>query len=400
MLIRKRNAFIFTALILVVLTKMSGILSPSSSVEANQANSVNTKFSSEKHSSPNQIMLTEQQVKSIKVEVVILHDFVMRQEAVGYIDFNQEKMVQVFSPWQGRIVQTLAKAGDQVKKSQALFIVDSPDLVQAESTLISTASTLQLTSKTLERAKKLIEIQANTQKDLEQAIADRQTAEGNFKAARDAVRIYGKSNTEIDEIVANQKNDGKLVITSPFSGLITARNASDGMLVQPGMALAPFSVADLSNMWMVANVSEYDLPQLRLGQHVSVYLAAYPGRNFEGVVTNIGAVVDPATHHIPVRSSINDQHHELKPQMLATFVINTGKAISWVAVPPNGVINESDGTVSIFVTNDGRLFQRRLVKLGITHNGMTQIVESVSVREKVATNGALFLSKALSLQSD
>ena len=300
---------------------------------------------------------------------------------------------------QRRVRQVFAKAGDDVKKGDPLFTIDSPDLVQAESNLISTAGILALTSTALDRAQKLIETQGNAQKDLDQAISDQQTAEGNYKAARDTVRIFGKSDAEIERVVASRKVDGGLRIVSPFSGRITARSISPGLIVQPGSAPAPFAVADISTMWMIANVAEDDLPKLQLGQTATVSVTAYPGRQFQGKITNIGAAIDPSTHRIPVRSEIHDPRHELRPQMLANFVIRTGKALRNVGIPTNGIVREGDGTITVFVTTDGHRFKRRPVKTGLAQYGLMEIIEGLSTGERVVADGALFLSNALALQS-
>lgn len=345
------------------------------------------------------VAITERQAKQVDVVAVRLHEFVPQREAVGYIDFDQDHTVQVFTPYQGRVRQVFAKAGDEVTRGQALFSIDSPDLVQAESNLISTAGILALTTRALERARKMIEVQANAQKDLDQAVSDQQTAEANLKAARDAVRIFGKSDAEMDKIVASRKIDGELTVASPLRGRVTARNAAPGLLLQPGNAPAPFTVADLSTMWMVAAVPEYDLPQLQLGQAVSVSVMAYPGRLFQGRIANIGAAVDPNTHRIPIRSEIQDARHELRPQMLATYIIRTGAPVRSVAVPANGLVREGDGTMTVFVTRDGRRFFRRPVKLGLEQEGLVQVLSGLSDGEKVAGDGALFLSNALALQS-
>lgn len=350
-------------------------------------------------SAANTLVISEQQSKSVKIHIASLHSFSARNETVGYIDFNQDKLVQVLPPWQGRITEVAAKAGDDVKKGQLLFVIDSPDLLQAESNLISNDSALQLTNQALSRAKKLIDIQANTQRDLEQAISDQRTAEGNFQAARNAVRIFGKSESDIDQILQNRKPEGVLRITSPFNGRVTARNASVGLLVQPSSSLAPFTIADISSMWMIATVAEYDLPQLQIGQAVKVSISAYPNRQYAGSITNIASAIDPSTHRIAVRSIISNLNHELIPQMLATFVITTGRAVNSVAIPPNGIVREGDGNISVFVTNDGHHFERRQVHTGITKEGLVQVLNGLSAGEKVATDGALFLSKAMALQS-
>jgi len=345
------------------------------------------------------VTLTDSQLKQVKVVAATTRDFVAARDAVGYIDFDQDRMVQVYAPWAGRIKAVFVEAGDAVRKGQPLYSVDSPDLVQAESTLIADAGVLQLTTHALDRAEKMLPMQASAQKDVDQARSDQQTAEASYKAARDAVRIFGKSDADIDAIIAQRRTDGELRIASPINGAVVARNAAPGLLVQPGNAPAPIAVADLSTMWLVASVTEYDLPSIQTGQAVTALVPAYPGRKFEARVTNIAAVVDPATHRIAVRSEIQDPHHELRPQMLATFVIRTGQVQRSVAVPLDGVVREGDGTTDVFVTHDDRRFERRSVKLGIEQDGANQVVSGLVAGERVATAGALFLSNALDLQN-
>jgi membrane fusion protein, heavy metal efflux system len=345
------------------------------------------------------VTLTEEQVKAVRVAAVAEHEFAPRHRTEGFIDFNQDRAVPVFSPWQGRIGRLLAKAGDDVKQGDVLFTIDSPDLVTAESNLIAAAGVLQLTTRALERARAMFESQSIAQKDLDQATSDQQTAQANLEAARAAVRIFGKSDVEIDRIVAGRTTAAELRIASPISGRVTARNAAPGQLVQPGNAPAPFTVADISTMWMVANVPEDELPQMRLAEPVEASLAAYPGRTFTGTISNIGAAVDPSTHRVTVRSEIRDPRHELRPQMLGTFVIQTGAAVRSPAVPMVGVVREGDGTMEVFVTPDARRFTRRAVKLGIQQDGLHQIVEGVAAGERVATDNALFLANELARQT-
>jgi cobalt-zinc-cadmium efflux system membrane fusion protein len=341
------------------------------------------------------VELNETQVKSVKVEPVGERTFVIQREAVGTIDFNEDMTVQVFSPYQGKIVGLFAKLGDEVVKDRKLYTIDSPDLGQAESTLIAAAGVLELTTRTLARAKKLFETEGVPQKELEQAISDQQSAEGGLKAARNAVRLFGKTDAEIDQIVAKRRVDPIMVVSSPITGRITARNAAPGLLVQPGAVPAPYSVADISTMWMLAYVVESDSPLFHVGQEVRVKVMAYPDKVFEGKVSTIGAGVDPTTHRLLVRSEIRDPKHELRPGMFATFVIRTGDTVSATAVPADGVVREGDGTMTVWVTTDRRTFSKRTVKLGLQQDGYDQIVDGLRPGELVATEGALYLSNAL-----
>ena len=340
------------------------------------------------------VELNETQAKTVKVEPAGERTFVIQREAVGSIDFNQDMTVPVFSPYQGKIVELFAKLGDEVTKGRGLYTIDSPDLGQAESTLIAAAGVLELTTHTLARAKKLYETQGISQKDLEQAVSDQQSAEGALKAARNAVRLFGKTEVEVDRIVAWRRLDPIMVVPSPITGRITARNAAPGLLVQPGVAPAPYSVADISTMWMLAQVIESDSPLFHVGQQVKVRVMAYPDKVFEGKVSTIGASVDPATHRLLIRSEIRDPKHELRPGMFATFVILTGDSVRATAVPAGGVVREGDGTMTVWVTTDSHIFAKRTVKVGLQQDGFDQIVDGLQPGELLATEGALFLSNA------
>jgi cobalt-zinc-cadmium efflux system membrane fusion protein len=338
------------------------------------------------------VTLSDQQLAEVKVEPVRYQAFPIEKSAVGNIDFNQYMSVQVFTPYQGRIIEPFAKVGDDVMMGQPLFTIDSPDLLQAESTLISAAGTLELHTRTLARARDLYKTQAIAQRELEQAVSDQQSAEGALKAARDAVRIFGKSDTAIDRIVADRRIDSSLIVPSPISGRITARNAAPGLFVQPGNAPAPYSVTDISTMWLVANVPESDSPELRIGQSIRATIMAFPDRIYEGKITTIGAAVDPNTHRLFVRSEINDPQQELRPGMFATFVIETAEPARALAVPFDGVVREGDGTMTVWVTKDRHHFERRTVRIGLQRDGYDQILDGLQRGELIASEGALFLS--------
>jgi membrane fusion protein, heavy metal efflux system len=205
------------------------------------------------------------------------------------------------------------------------------------------------------------------------------------------VRIFGKNDAEIDQIVKDRKADPTLVVPSPIAGRITARNAAPGLFVQPGNAPAPYSVADISTMWMLANVSESDVPAFRVGQPVKVSLLAFPGQAFEGKIITMDSMVDPNTHRMMMRSEIKDPMHELRAGMFANFVIQIGQPVRSLAVPLNGVVREGDGTMTVWVTTDRRRFTQRVVKTGITNDGYRQIFEGLQPGELVATDGAIFL---------
>jgi cobalt-zinc-cadmium efflux system membrane fusion protein len=370
---------------------------PAASTDANAEGSDATAVKAAVRRGVPSVELNDKQMASVKVEPIQEYVFPVEKSAVGSIDFNEDLNVQVFTPYQGRIIETFAKVGDEVKKGQILFTIDSPDLLAAGSNLIAAAGVSELTSRALARLKALYETRAVAQKDLEQAISDQQSAEGALKAARDAVRIFGKTEDEIDMIIKERKADPRLVVPSPISGRITARNAATGLLVQPGAAPAPYSVADVSTMWMLANVSESDVSAIHMGQEVKVSLVSYPGKVFEGRISTITSMVDPGSHRMLIRSDIDDPNHELRAGMFATFVIRTGDPVRSLAVPMSGLVREGDGTMTVWVTTDRRRFTQRTVMIGSRKDGFRQILDGLKPDELIATDGAVFLSNMLAI---
>ena len=341
--------------------------------------------------------LSEKQAASLKIGPMVSRDFALLKTAVGTIDFNENLLVQVFSQYQGKILKAFYNIGDEVQAGSVLFTIDSPDLLAAESTLLAAAGVLELQKRTLARATSLLKAGGSAQKDVDQSTSDEQTAEGNFKAAKDAVRIFGKADAEVEQILVDRKVDSTLVVPSPISGRIVARNAAPGLLTQPGVAPAPFTVADLSTMWMLANVIETDAPAYKLGQEVEVRVPAYPDKVFKGHVTTLGAMIDPNTHRQLVRSEIDDPEHLLRSGMFASFVIRVGAPVRSLAVPAEGVVREGDGTMTVWSTKDSRRFTKRTVKVGLQQDGWTQILQGLSPGDTVVTDGAVFLSNKLAL---
>ncbi len=356
------------------------------------------KSDAKSNSSPSEVIvdLSSNQLNSIKIEPVGSYLFPVEKETVGNISFADDLSVQVFPPFQGKLIRGFVELGDNVKKGQALYTIDSPDLIQAESTLIGAAATDELTGKALARAKDLYATNVGVpQKELEQAISDQQTAEGALKAARDAVRVFGKSEAEIDQIIATRKIDPALVVPSPIAGQITSLNAPPGLLVQPGNAPAPYAVTDVLVKWMLGNVVESDVSLFHVGQPVQVKVMAYPDRVFRGQISKIYAAVDPDTHRATIRSEITDRRNELRPGMLANFLIGVQKPIDSAAVPANGVVREADGTMTVWVTTDRHRFVQRTIKTGLRRDDRVQILDGLQRRELIVTDGAVFLSNML-----
>jgi cobalt-zinc-cadmium efflux system membrane fusion protein len=351
----------------------------------------------EKPSAENTVQISVEQAKEIKTGLVASYDFQELREAVGVIDFDKYKTAEVFSPYQGRINKVFVEAGNDVKKGQTLYTVLAPDVAQASSALLSAAGVYKQANETLKRARDLYEFKSISQRELEQNISDHQTAEGNYIAAKKSMALFGFSDAEIDQVIIARKVDTELNIKSPINGRVITRNVATGQLVQPGVAPAPMTVSDTTNLWMVAQVPESEAPYYKIGQSVIVKVQAYKYKLFPGKVVYVADSVDPATRRLTLYAQIRDPERELKPQMLASFNIEITKPEPYPAIPAEAVVRENNGTRVVWTTADGKLFKRRVVSIGITQAGLVQVLDGLQAGEMIALNKALFLSNLYSV---
>lgn len=186
-----------------------------------------------------------------------------------------------------------------------------------------------------------------------------------------------------------------LSVPSPISGQVAAINVSTGTSVQPGRDPAPCSVADVSIKWLLANVPESDIPFYHPGGTVEAIVPAYPNRVFKGEVLKMYPDVDPNTRRATVRCEISDTNNLLRAGMLANFTTQAQKPVESIAIPANGIVRESDGTMTAWVTIDRNHFEQRVVKIGLQNGKMDQILSGLQQGELVVTDGAIFLDNML-----
>lgn len=345
----------------------------------------------------NIVQISVEQAKEIKTGLVATYDFQELKEAVGVIDFDKYKTADVFSPYQGRINKVFVEAGNDVKKGQKLYTVLAPDVAQASAALLSAAGVYKQANETLKRARDLYEFKSISQRELEQNISDHQTAEGNYIGAKKSLALFGFSDKEIDQVINTRKIDTELYIKSPINGRVIMRNAATGQLVQPGVAPAPITISDTTNLWMVAQVPESEAPLYKIGQSIIVKVQAYKYKLFPGKIVYVGDSVDPTTRRLTLYAQIRDPERELKPQMLASFNIEITKPEPYPAIPAEAVVRENNGTRVVWTTADGKLFKRRVVSIGITQAGLVQVLDGLQSGEMIALNKALFLSNLYSV---
>ena len=355
---------------------------------------------------PNTVILEGEQAKHLVRAAVNSRVFQEQRLATGKIAFNEDRVTPVFSPYTGRVVRLLAKPGDTVEAGSALFELDTPDLVQANADFLTALSGLTKARNTLDQAKRtearqqrLYQAKAGALKDWEQAQSDvrsaesdLRSAEGTLAGARDRLRSFGKSEEDIARLEASRQIERVTTVRAPIAGTITMRKVGPGQFVRPDNVDPTFTIADLSTMWLSAQVAEADIPFVRLGQPVEVQVLAYPKETFRARLTYVGPALDPAVRRLPVRAEVADPHRRLKPEMFASFRIATTATTSALAVPTNAIVREG-GKTTVWVAESPTRFVRRAVTLGFEQGGVAQIVAGLQPGEQVITEGAVFLDR-------
>jgi cobalt-zinc-cadmium efflux system membrane fusion protein len=340
------------------------------------------------------VEINDQQAATFAIAPAAIQTFNVQRSALGSVDFNENSTVQVFSNYPGKITKNFADVGDHVQAGQILYTLDSPDLANAEATLLATKGIYDLNSEALKRAKELNKVQGISQKDFEQAVSDQMTAEGNLKAARLAVQMFGKSAQEVAHLEENRRVDASLVVKSPISGLVIGRNAQVGLLVQPGNTPAPFTVTDTRTKWLIINPTESEAPAFHVGQEIEVHVDAL-NKNFKAHIKVVGQSLDPNTRTATVRAEITDPQQELLQGMYATYQIRMDAPVKALGVPHDAVAREVDGTMSVWVTTNSKHMVRRTVTLGREDAAHIEILSGLKAGESVAQQGAIFLSNLL-----
>src|SRR5882757_1810500 len=341
------------------------------------------------------------QLEIVKVEA---HAFRVQRSAIGQIAFNEDASTMILTPFSGRVVRLIAKVGDQVKSGDPLLEIDSPDQVSPQNDFIAAQtarnkanSLLGLARIVEKRARDLYEGKAAPFKELQHAAAqltaaenDMRSADTAFEAARIRLRILGRTDADISKL----ERDGTLSriteITAPIAGTVISRKVGPGQYVKADSGEALYAIADVSTMWLKAQVFEQDIALVRIGQEIEAKVSAAPNRIFKARINAISSASDLTTRRVVVRAEIGNPGGMLKSDMFASFKIETEEPSNTPAVPTDAVIREGD-VATVWVETESMLFRRRVVDIGLQQDGLTQIRSGLTLGESVVARGAIFV---------
>jgi cobalt-zinc-cadmium efflux system membrane fusion protein len=326
----------------------------------------------------------------------------------GKIAINDDTTTPVFSPFSGRVSRLIAKPGDHVERGAPLFAIEASEFVQGQNDLITAVagvdkakSRLQLAQQIEKRQRELLAIKGGALKDLEQAESDLVNAQGDMRsaeitlaAARNRLRILGRSDEEIAKLEKIDRIGAETIVNAPIGGTIIQRRVGLGQYINTGANDPVFTVGDLSTVWLVANVRESDAPKMKVGAPVEVSVLAYPGRIFNAKLSYVAPALDPNTRRLPVRAEIENPGRELLPEMFASFRIVSGESRLMPAVPQEAVVYEGAQARVWVARPNEKTVVTRPIEVGTTTNGLVEVRKGLSVGESVVASGTLFIDRA------
>ena len=305
-------------------------------------------------------------------------------ELPAHIEADPTRVVHVYPPAGGRIVEMKVRPWDRVEKGQTLAILESSDLSRAVAEYHKALADNEMKQKAMARSEDLLAHHAIAERDYQQAQADARMTEAEVAATREQIRVLGMDPDQAST---------ELRVAAPRAGVLLDVGAASGEFSNALSAPAPLAtVADISTVWAVGDLYEKDLAAAKAGEQAQVTLNAYPDRHWSGRVGVVSDAVDPTTRTMHVRVVLENPDGRLKPAMFGTIrVLRTSTA--GMLVPTSAVIREGNNSY-LFVGKGNNRYERRSVTLGRVFDGSLEIVKGVNAGDTIVSEGVLLLRQA------
>jgi len=331
------------------------------------------------------------QMSHVQVVTVQQETFPVVLRLPGSVAYNAFKTTPVITQVSGPVTKVLVYPGQMVRAGQPMLYVSSPDFAQLRSNYLKAHDAYTLAETNLKRDQDLYTHHAVAQMDLLQAQSARNQAMADLQASEQALQVIGISDPGK---LAEGPVSSTISVLSPVSGEVVDRMVQPGQVIQAGSTQV-FTVSNMSTVWVLVNVYQNDLSYIHLGDHVTVKTDAFPV-TFHGRISYISPSLDSDTRTLKVRIVTANPHGMLKKDMYVTAVVQSGK-VKALTVPNDAVLRNDVNEPFVYVVSGTNQFARRLVTIGHSENGQTQILSGLKAGDRVAGNGSLFLQFARSL---
>ena len=336
------------------------------------------------------VRLTKAQLAHIHLYTIVPVGFREKIEAPGTVDFDNDQSTAVVSPFSGPVTRILVALGQHVTKGQPLALVQSGDYATAIGAYRKAVVTAQNARRLANADRDLAAHNGISAREAAQAQTDAASAEADRQAALQTLLSLGVDRGTINRAMAGSPAAGLAgVIRAPVSGVVVDKQITPGQLLQAGTTAA-FTVANLSQAWVLTQVSPGELSQVSVGQAASIDPRNGTGP-FHGRVDNVSASVDPNTRAVVARIVVPNPGDLLKKQMYVDVAIDSSRMTTGLLVPVSAVLRDDENLPFVYVALADGTFARRHVTLGYRDSQNYNVTTGLNSGDRVVTDGALFL---------
>jgi cobalt-zinc-cadmium efflux system membrane fusion protein len=357
------------------------------------ADSGNAKNSNADTGNPNLFSIPQDQMSHVQVLTIQPTTLTRTLRLTGAVAYNNFRTTPVITQVSGPVSRIVVVPGQKVEKGQPMLYVASPDYSQLRTNFLKAKDAYALAEKAYARAKDLYEHHAIAEQNLEQAESAEVQAGGDLAAAEAALKVMGI--TDPDALVKAPPSF-EVPVRAPIGGEVVEQDVAVGQLIQPASTQC-FMISDTSNVWVLVNVYQKDLPYVRTGDQVDIQTDTYP-EVFHGKISYVAASLDPSTRTLQARIDTENPGQKLKKDMYVSAVVKAGTIKDAITLPDSAILRDNVNQPFVYAESGMNQFGQRSVTLGEDLSGQTQITSGLKPGDRVVGDGSLFLQFANSLQ--
>jgi cobalt-zinc-cadmium efflux system membrane fusion protein len=359
-----------------------------------QANKMTSYSTTENANSKAELFtLPADQMSHIQIFTVTQASLVRTLRLSGVVAYNAFLTTPVISQVGGPVSRIMVTPGEQVIQGQPMLYVTSPDYSTLRSAYVKARDAFQLADKFYKRDQDLYAHKAIAEAELEQAESTRAQADADLQSSEQAIRILGISNP--DDLLSKPVTP-ELALRAPLAGEVVERLCSPGQLLAAGGTQC-FTLSKMSSVWVLVNIYQNDVAYVHVGDEVNIDNEAYSDV-VRGKIQYIAPALDPATRTLQARIEASNPGDRLKKDMYVTAQVRAGVIPNALMVPDSSVLRDTENMPYVYIQTGNNQFARRMVTLGESQDGKTQIATGLKAGEKIVGDGSLFLQFQNSLQ--
>lgn len=345
-----------------------------------------------------EVTLSPEALQAVSLKTTVIERRALEEEirATAVIKANENRLAHVGPRIAGRAIEVKALLGDVVESGQRLAELDSFELGEKKASFMQARTSVEVAKRNYAREQRLFTQHISSEKDYLEARGEFERSESAYQAAREALRLLGLTDAEIEGLSWGGRDHplSHFPLIAPFAGTVVEQHITIGELIEA--TETAYTIADLTVVWVIVDIFEKDLAQVRVGSDVRLAMEAYPGDSFRGTVAYLSSLLDPGTRTAQARIEIDNRDGRLRPGMFATAAITIPSAEDEKhVVVPRDAVQEVRGKSVAFVEETPGTYRVREVALGKDSGPDVQVLAGLAEGDRVVTEGGFYLKSSL-----